>query len=197
MTTFCYSPHSRSIGIRIILAELGMTHDDVAPDFRQPEQVTPACAALTPKRKVPAPVRDDGSLLTELPAIAFWLAPSHPAPAAGLMPQDEEGQTRILACPAVRRAMRHEGLVPARPADLPEQEHMTAIARQIGVNKRPGALGVHSLTRLQMTVPDLTKADTFSKAFGLDVREEGNALCLYTHGNSHLGASLAKGRARS
>ena len=61
---------------------------------------------------------------------------------------------------------------------------MTAIRGTIGVNKRPGELGVHSLGRFNLTVPDLAKAQDFYTAFGLDVREEGNNLGIYCYGSN-------------
>jgi catechol 2,3-dioxygenase len=70
---------------------------------------------------------------------------------------------------------------------------MTAIRGVIGVNKRPGELGVHSLDMFRMAVPDLTVAQKFYTDFGLDVREEGNGLGLYTHGNPHRWISLSEG----
>lgn len=94
MTTLYYSTRSCSIGIRVILEELGLPYDDVGIDFRQREQFGPAFSAVNPKRKVPALVRPDGSLLTEFQAIAFWLARAHPA--ARLIPEDLEGQVRVL-----------------------------------------------------------------------------------------------------
>ncbi len=71
---------------------------------------------------------------------------------------------------------------------------MTAISGRIGVNKRPGELGVHSLTQFDIVVPDLAKAQDFYGAFGLDVREEGNALGLYTFGNTHRWGQLTEGK---
>jgi catechol 2,3-dioxygenase len=70
---------------------------------------------------------------------------------------------------------------------------MTAIKGQIGVTKRPGELGVHSLSVFKMVVPDLTEAEKFYTAFGLDVREEGNNLGLYTVGNPHRWGVLSEG----
>jgi len=58
---------------------------------------------------------------------------------------------------------------------------MTAIRGTLGVNKRPGELGIHTLAQFNLVVPDLTKAEAFYSAFGLDVKEEGNSLGIYTH----------------
>lgn len=94
MTTFYYSTYSCSIGIRVILEEIGLPYDDVRIDFRAREQFSDTFTAVNPKRKVPALVRDDGTLLTEVQAIAFWLARSNPR--AGLFPEGLEAQTRVL-----------------------------------------------------------------------------------------------------
>ncbi|MFG1344081.1 VOC family protein [Xanthobacter autotrophicus DSM 431] len=59
--------------------------------------------------------------------------------------------------------------------------------------KRPGELGVHSMDSFRLAVPDLTVAEGFYKAFGLDVREEGGGLGLYTFGSEHRWASLREG----
>ncbi|MDE2333409.1 MAG: glutathione S-transferase N-terminal domain-containing protein [Rhodospirillales bacterium] len=89
-----YAPGACSIGIHILLEEIGRPYEAVAVDLRGGEHRQPAFMALNPKSKVPALVRDDGSLLTEFPAIAFWLARTHPA--AKLLPDDLEAQTRAL-----------------------------------------------------------------------------------------------------
>lgn len=94
MTTFYYSTNSCSVGIRIILEEIGLPYDSVAIDFKSREQFGEAFGAVNPKRKVPALLRPDGSLLTEFQALAFWLAQSHPE--AGLLANDLEGQIRTM-----------------------------------------------------------------------------------------------------
>jgi catechol 2,3-dioxygenase-like lactoylglutathione lyase family enzyme len=70
---------------------------------------------------------------------------------------------------------------------------MTAIAGKVGVTKRPGELGIHSMDTFSMMVPDLKVAENFYKTFGLDVREEGQGLGLYTFGSSHRWGSLTEG----
>ena len=71
---------------------------------------------------------------------------------------------------------------------------MTAIGGKISTVKRPGELGVHSMDTFKMFVPDWREAEGFYKTFGLDVREEGNSLGIYTFGSSQRWASLAEGR---
>ncbi|WP_417281093.1 VOC family protein [Celeribacter sp.] len=70
---------------------------------------------------------------------------------------------------------------------------MTAITGYIKPSRREGVLGVHSMDHYHMAVPNLEEARRFYLAFGLDVREEGNALGLYTFGNDHRWASLSEG----
>lgn len=71
---------------------------------------------------------------------------------------------------------------------------MTAITGKIGITKRPGELGIHSMDSFQMTVPDLQVAETFYKSFGLDVKEEANGLGLYTFGSDLRWVTLSEGK---
>ena len=59
--------------------------------------------------------------------------------------------------------------------------------------RRPGELGVHSLDRFHFAVPDLEAGRKFYSNFGLDVRAEGNAIHLHTHGHPHRWGSVAEG----
>jgi len=56
--------------------------------------------------------------------------------------------------------------------------------------RRPGVLGVHSINRLVLSVPDLAEARRFYETFGLDVRASGNRIDLYTFGHPHCWISL-------
>ncbi len=69
---------------------------------------------------------------------------------------------------------------------------MTAITGKVEIVKRPGELGIHSMDTFNMVVPDLKVAEDFYKSFGLDVREEGNGLALYTFGSDHRWASIGE-----
>jgi catechol 2,3-dioxygenase len=61
------------------------------------------------------------------------------------------------------------------------------------VRRRPGELGVHSLDRFNFSVPDVEPARKFYSSFGLDVKEEDNALNLYTNGHPHRWGSVVEG----
>ena len=94
MTTLCYAKKTCSIGIHVLLEEVGIPYDLKIVDFSKGEQKTPEYKALNPKGKVAALVRDDGSVLTEYAAIAMWLAMTHPE--KKLMPTDPEGIARTI-----------------------------------------------------------------------------------------------------
>lgn len=70
---------------------------------------------------------------------------------------------------------------------------MTQIGHFIAPSRRPNALGVHSLDHFALAVPDLEEARCYYAAFGLDVRERGGALDLYTHGHPHRWGVLTEG----
>lgn len=89
-----HSPGSCSTGIHVLLAEIGGDFDVEIVNLKVGAQKLPAFQSVSTKGKVPALLRDDGSVLTEFQTIAYWLAKAHPD--AGLLPADLEGQTRVL-----------------------------------------------------------------------------------------------------
>lgn len=93
MNTLYYTPGACSIGIHVLLEEIGAPYKLEAVDLRMPPPER-AVTAINPKSKVPTLVRADGSVLTEFPAIAYWLARTNPA--AKLLPDDIEDQARAL-----------------------------------------------------------------------------------------------------
>lgn len=92
--TLFHAPGSCSVGIRVLFEEIGVSYTLHTLDLRAGAQRDPAYLALNPKGKVPALGREDGSVLTEFPAIALWLARRFPD--AGLWPADPEGEVRTL-----------------------------------------------------------------------------------------------------
>lgn len=73
---------------------------------------------------------------------------------------------------------------------------MTQITGFVGPTRRPGEIGVHSVDSFNIAVPDLKAAQGFYTAFGLDVREEGNSLGLYTAGLAHRWGRVGEGPAK-
>ena len=70
---------------------------------------------------------------------------------------------------------------------------MTQIGHYIAPSRRPGTLGVHSMDTFNMAVPDLEQARRFYTKFGLDVREEGGKLGLYTFDHQHRWGLISEG----
>jgi glutathione S-transferase len=89
-----YSPGACSIGIHVLLEEIGKPYEAQLVNLREGGQFKPEFTSVNPKSKVPTLVRDDGSVLTEYPAIAYWLARTNPD--KKLMPDDVDAQARML-----------------------------------------------------------------------------------------------------
>lgn len=89
-----HAPQSCSVGIRILLEEIGVPYQLSIVDLLAGQQREPAFLAVNPKGKVPALVRDDGTVLTEFQAIALWLAWSFPE--AELLPSKPDAAARVI-----------------------------------------------------------------------------------------------------
>jgi glutathione S-transferase len=89
-----YSPGACSIGIHVLLEEIGKPYEAQLVNLREGAQFKPDFTAVNPKSKVPTLVRDDGSVLTEYPAIAYWLARTNPD--KKLLPDDVDAQARAF-----------------------------------------------------------------------------------------------------
>jgi glutathione S-transferase len=89
-----YMPGACSIGIHVLLEEIGKPYDLQKIDGANREQYGPAFVKINPKSKVPTLQKDDGSVLTEFPAIATWLARKNPD--KNLLPADADGEARAL-----------------------------------------------------------------------------------------------------
>lgn len=89
-----YAPGACSLGIHALLEEIGKPYDTALVNLRDGSQFKREYTSINPKSKVPTLVRNDGSILTEWPAIAFWLARSNPD--AHLIPRDAEAEARMV-----------------------------------------------------------------------------------------------------
>jgi glutathione S-transferase len=89
-----YAPGACSIGIHVLLEEVGKPYDGVAVNLREGAQFKPDFTAVNPKSKVPTLIDDKGTTRTEFPAIAYWLAKTNPA--AKLLPDDVDAQAKVL-----------------------------------------------------------------------------------------------------
>ena len=89
-----YAPGVCSIGIHVLLEEIGKPYDLQAVNLREGAQYKPEFTGVNPKSKVPTLERDDGSVLTEFPVIASYLAKKNPE--AKLIPHDLETEIRAM-----------------------------------------------------------------------------------------------------
>ncbi len=88
------TPGSCSTGIHILLEELEETFEVYVVNLPAGDHFKPDYVAINPKSTIPTLVRRDGMALTEVPAIAYWLARSHPR--ARLWPEAVESETRLI-----------------------------------------------------------------------------------------------------
>jgi glutathione S-transferase len=88
-----YASGACSLAIHILLEEIGKPYAIQKVDFANQEQLGNAFKKINPKSKVPVLEREDGSILTEFPAIALWLAYTNPEK---LLPDDIEARVRVI-----------------------------------------------------------------------------------------------------
>ena len=89
-----YSPGACSLGIHVLLEEVGKPYETELINVREGVQFQPYFTAVSAKSKVPALRRDDGSVLTEYGAIATYIARTNPE--AKLMPGDVDSEIRAI-----------------------------------------------------------------------------------------------------
>lgn len=89
-----YAPGACSLGIHLLLEEIGKPYEAVLLNLREGAQFKPEFTSINAKSKVPTLLRDDGSVLTEYPAIAYYLAATNPE--AMLLPADPAMAARAL-----------------------------------------------------------------------------------------------------
>ena len=75
---FYMTPGSCSTGIHILLEECGLIFEVTIVNLLAGDQYKAEYAAINPKGSIPALVLDDGTVLTEFSAFAWWLARSYP-----------------------------------------------------------------------------------------------------------------------
>ncbi|MDD2876146.1 MAG: glutathione S-transferase N-terminal domain-containing protein [Acidiphilium sp.] len=100
-----FAPGACSLGIHVILEEIGKPYEAQAVNLREGEHFKPAFTAINPKSKVPVLVLDDGKILTEWLAIASYLAAINPA--AKLVPEDKFAWARATEMMAYVTGVMH------------------------------------------------------------------------------------------
>lgn len=139
---FYMTPGSCSTGIHILLETLELPFEAHVLNLPAGQHRAPAYLALNPKGTIPALVLDDGRVLTEFGAIAYYLARQYPR--AGLLATDpaQAGQALALLDFAVgqvhgqgwTRVFTPEAYLPAGldPVELPRwREAVQARGREL------------------------------------------------------------------
>jgi len=88
------TPGSCSTAIHIILEELEETFEAYIVNLPAGDHFKPDYVAINPKSTIPTLVRRDGTSLTEVQAIAYWLARGYPR--AKLWPEGTESECRLI-----------------------------------------------------------------------------------------------------
>jgi len=91
---FYMTPGSCSMGIHILLEELGLIFEVYVVNLLQGDQYKADYLAINPKASIPALVRQDGTALTDFQAVAWWLARHYPK--SGLLPDNVEDEIKII-----------------------------------------------------------------------------------------------------
>jgi glutathione S-transferase len=89
-----YAQGACSLGIHLLLNEVGASYELAKLDMRAGDLQQPAFLAVNPKGKVPALVLDDGEVITEWAAIAGYIAATHPE--HHLIPADPLAAARTM-----------------------------------------------------------------------------------------------------
>lgn len=161
MNTLYYWPGSCALGIHVLLEEVGEPYRLEKVDSATRAQHQAEYRAVNPKGKVPALRRSDGSVLTEFPAIAYWLAVTHPA--KKLFPKDPESQARVLeAMDYVVASLHMQGFTRVwKPANFVanESEHEAVKARGREICDKGLALMNETLAGKDYLVGEFSIAD--------------------------------------
>lgn len=91
---FYMTPGSCSTGLHILLEELEEVFEAHIVSLPDGDNYKPDYVAINPKSTIPALVRPDGTVLTEVVSIAFWLAKARRR--GKLWPQEIEAETRAI-----------------------------------------------------------------------------------------------------
>jgi glutathione S-transferase len=91
---FYMTPGSCSTGVHIILEELDEVFEAYIVSLPAGDHLKPDYVAINAKSTIPTLVRGDGTALTEVVAIAYWLGLTHAR--AGLWPSEPEAAARAL-----------------------------------------------------------------------------------------------------
>ena len=144
MLMFYFSPGSSSMAPHIALHEIGVPFESRALSSAKKEHRLPEFRAINPEGKVPTLVLEDGSTLTEVAGILYYLARRFPD--AKLLPSgDIEAEAQIVSWMSFIAATLH----PARGRGLEYANAVYAFAeRRLGAHE--WAIGSYSIADIHL-----------------------------------------------
>jgi glutathione S-transferase len=142
MLILYFAPGASSMAAHIALHEVGAAFEARPILLARREQRAPEYLAINPEGKVPTLVID-GRPLTEVAGILFYLAKRFPA--AGLLPDDIEGEAQAVSWMSFIAATLH----PARARGIDHATQVYRLAdRRLGA--RDWALGRYSVVDIHL-----------------------------------------------
>ena len=142
MLTLYFAPGASSMAVHIALYEIGTAFEARPVSLGKREQRTADFLAVNPEGKVPT-LLIDGRPLTEVAGILFYLARRFPA--AGLLPDDIEGEAQAVSWMSFIAATLH----PARSRGLELATEVWGLAdRRLGA--REWAVGRYSIADIHL-----------------------------------------------
>jgi glutathione S-transferase len=143
MLTFYFAPGSSSMAPHIGLHEVGAAFEPRPMSFKNEDLRQPEYLAINPEGKVPTLVVD-GTPLTEVAAILYYLARQFPA--AGLLPKDDaEAEAQAISWMSFIASTLH----PARRRGLDYAKIVYSIAdKRLGQNE--WAIGRYSIADIHL-----------------------------------------------
>jgi glutathione S-transferase len=137
-----FSPGSSSMAPHVALHEIGVAFEARPLSFARKENRAPEYLALNPEGKVPT-LLIDGTPLTEVAAILFYLAKRFPA--AALLPDDLDAEAQAISWMSFTAATLH----PARRQGAEHASAVFALAdRRLG--DQEWALGRYSIADIHL-----------------------------------------------
>ena len=183
---FFYYPGSCSLASRIVLEECGAKYDAVKVNLREGQQRAAEFLKINPKGKVPALVLDDGTTVTENPAIMMHLADAHPE--AGLLAGNADpARTRalewLLWCASTIHPLFSHVFAPARFVDGEESQKSLAAKARDSLHKQLEMFDQQLRGRAFVVGDRFSIADTYTPVFWHWCRKLG-----LTAGDAHRAA---------
>jgi len=124
--TLYFAPGASSMAVHIALHEIGEPFEARPLSFARKEQRSAEFLAINPEGRIPT-LLIDGRPLTEVAAILYYLAASHPQ--AGLLPEDLESRAQAISWMSFIASTVH----PARRQGLEHAKEVYAMAdRRLG-----------------------------------------------------------------